>query len=343
MWKKVKLSVLIVLIFQQLGSAQDPQFSQFYAAPLYLNPAFAGSSGLARVGLNYRNQWPSLNTNFVTYSAYFDYFFEDFNSGVGLILTSDREGLAGLQAHSAGLQYAYQLRLTDKLTFRPGFQAGVTMKNINFNDLVFESQINPMTGFDPDLVSGEVGFGSNVFYVDLAAGGLFYSQDFWFGGAVHHITEPNQSFADEGVSPLPMKISFHGGYKIPIKTSYNNRNVFGEIREISLTPTAQYKYQGQFDQLDVGLYFTYEPLVIGAWYRGIPFKTINGFPNNESAIVLVGLSKDNLNIGYSFDYTLSELGIASGGAHEISLRYEFFLGNPRRPAKNVRRIPCPKF
>ena len=46
--------------------AQDPQFSQFYAAPLYLNPAFAGSSELARVGINYRNQWPAMPGNFVT-------------------------------------------------------------------------------------------------------------------------------------------------------------------------------------------------------------------------------------------------------------------------------------
>jgi type IX secretion system PorP/SprF family membrane protein len=135
----IKATIIFYCIFYQQVSAQDPQFSQFYAAPLYLNPAFAGSSGLTRVGINFRNQWPSLNANFVTYSAYFDHFFEDYNSGVGLILLSDREGLVGLQSHSAGLQYAYQLRLTENLTFRPGIGVAAATKNLNFNNLVFES------------------------------------------------------------------------------------------------------------------------------------------------------------------------------------------------------------
>ncbi|MGM0478992.1 MAG: type IX secretion system membrane protein PorP/SprF, partial [Bacteroidota bacterium] len=34
--------------------AQDPQFSQFYANPIYLNPAFAGSHGCPRFAANYR-------------------------------------------------------------------------------------------------------------------------------------------------------------------------------------------------------------------------------------------------------------------------------------------------
>jgi type IX secretion system PorP/SprF family membrane protein len=338
----IKITIIFYCIFYQTASAQDPQFSQFYAAPLYLNPAFAGSSELTRVGINYRNQWPSLNANFVTYSAYFDHFFEDYNSGVGIILLSDREGLVGLQSHSIGLQYAYQLRLTDNLTFRPGMNGSAVSKNINFNNLVFESQINPLTGFDPNLISGEEGFHNSVFYLDFGVGGMFYNSNFWFGGSVFHLTQPNQSFAGDGSAALPMKISIHGGYRIPIEVP-NNTFAFGEIREVSVTPTAQYKAQGEFDQLDLGLYFTYEPLVLGLWYRGIPFKQLNGFPNNESMIFLVGLSRNRLNIGYSFDYTLSQLGIASGGAHEVSIRYEFFTGDPRRPSKNVRRIPCPKF
>lgn len=342
MLRITKLTIVFFCIFCIPAFSQDPQFSQFYAAPLYLNPAFSGSSGLTRVGLNYRNQWPSLNANFVTYSAYIDHFFEDYNSGVGLLLLSDREGLVGLQSHSIGLQYAYQLRLTENLTFRPGVVISGANKNINFNNLVFESQINPITGYDPSLPSGEEGYNNNVFYFDIGLGGLFYSENFWVGGSVHHLTEPDQSFSDEGIAALPMKISIHAGYRIPIQTARNSY-FFDGLREISFTPTMQYKAQGEFDQMDVGMYFTYEPLVLGVWYRGIPFKPFEGFPNNESAIVLVGLTRNRLNIGYSFDYTLSQLGIASGGAHELSLRYEFFTGDPRKPAKNVRKIPCPKF
>ncbi|MGB5929648.1 MAG: type IX secretion system membrane protein PorP/SprF, partial [Cyclobacteriaceae bacterium] len=77
MRKIVFLLLLIVGILPE-SIAQDPQFSQYYAAPLYLNPAFTGASGQGRAGLNYRNQWPSIDANFTTYSAYADYYFDDY-------------------------------------------------------------------------------------------------------------------------------------------------------------------------------------------------------------------------------------------------------------------------
>ncbi|MEM8895922.1 MAG: PorP/SprF family type IX secretion system membrane protein, partial [Bacteroidota bacterium] len=87
--------------------AQDPQFSQYYAAPLYMNPALAGINQQGRAGVNYRQQWPSIPASFETFSAYIDYNFEDYNSSGGLIVTNDREGLAGLNSTTIGLQYAY--------------------------------------------------------------------------------------------------------------------------------------------------------------------------------------------------------------------------------------------
>ena len=104
-----KLMVLLVVLMLSAGetvTAQDPQFSQFYAAPLYLNPAFAGSTGQARVGANYRNQWPAIDANFNTISAFADFYIENKNSGVGVIINKDREGLLGLQSISIGLPSA---------------------------------------------------------------------------------------------------------------------------------------------------------------------------------------------------------------------------------------------
>jgi vacuolar-type H+-ATPase catalytic subunit A/Vma1 len=52
---------------------------------------------------------------------------------------------------------------------------------------------------------------------------------------------------------------------------------------------------------------------------------------------------DVLNIGYSYDYTISQLGPGSGGAHEISLVYSWPIRNPRKPAKEKMMVPCPEF
>ncbi|MFT4523977.1 MAG: hypothetical protein ACI85F_000118, partial [Bacteroidia bacterium] len=66
----IALFTLVVVVGSVEESlAQDPQFTQFYANPLYLNPAFAGSKRCPRVVMNYRNQWPAISGTFVTYSA----------------------------------------------------------------------------------------------------------------------------------------------------------------------------------------------------------------------------------------------------------------------------------
>ena len=341
MLKSYIVIFLMILGLAMKVEAQDPQFSQFYAAPLYLNPAFAGSAELARVGINYRNQWPSYPTNFVTYSAYFDYYFDEYNSGLGILLMSDVEGLAGLKSNSVALQYSYQIRITDSWIFRPGLEGSYMMQNVDKGNLIFGDQIDYDGQFkditDDDIINND--FRNN--YFDFGAGGLFYSDRFWFGFAAHHLLTPANSLI-EGESELDIKYSAHMGYKILLPTS-TNFSYPGGFRDISITPTMQYKLQGQFSQLDAGLYFTYEPFVFGTWYRGLPFKPLDGISNHESLIFLVGVSTNGLHIGYSFDYTLSNLGIATGGAHEVSIRYEFFLGDPRKPPKHVRQIPCPKF
>ena len=137
MYRILLLSCVLMLMLNGAVTAQDPQFSQFYAAPLYLNPALTGATNQARAGINYRNQWPAIDANFTTLSAYFDYFIEDKNSGVGMIITRDREGLAGLQSISLGLQYSYELQITNYIGFRPGVQVAVYNRDVNFDKLTF--------------------------------------------------------------------------------------------------------------------------------------------------------------------------------------------------------------
>ncbi|MBX7095951.1 MAG: type IX secretion system membrane protein PorP/SprF, partial [Flavobacteriales bacterium] len=72
--------------------AQDPEFTQFFSNPLYLNPAFAGSKRCPRITLNYRNQWPALSGTFVTTSASYDQHVESIYGGIGLLVTNDKAG-----------------------------------------------------------------------------------------------------------------------------------------------------------------------------------------------------------------------------------------------------------
>lgn len=325
--------------------AQDPQYSQYYAAPLYLNPAMAGGELTGRVGFNYRNQWPSIDAQFTTFSAYYDTYLPDYNSGIGIHVMQDTEGAAKLRSTTISALYSYELKIGESAYFRPGFQASYIRREIGFyENLVFANQINPSDPFGPTLPGSDIpGLGDPIGMLSLSVGGLFFTENLWAGFSAHHVNEPNQSFI-EGISPLPMKLSFHAGYRIDLGEG-SMRGDFTHMRKKrSFTPTINYKRQGPFEQLDLGAYFYIEPIVFGLWYRGLPYKPVEQQSNRDAIVMMFGVNLlSGLNIGYSFDYTVSQLGIQSGGAHELSLSWTLPNQYQGKPTRRDTVLPCPKF
>jgi len=315
--------------------SQDPQFSQFYAAPLYLNPAFAGTASQSRIILNYRDQWPSITGSYVTYSGSFDHNLDIYNSGVGILFTTDKSGSGSLVSTDINLLYSYKIYLSKEIIFKPGLQFGYTFRDINYNELKFSSS------FENDGSTGsyinQYAEATKVNYADISTGFLLYSKHFWLGAAAHHLNTPNQSLL-KAESTLPIKTSVHAGANIPIK----NTN-----RPSTISPVILYKAQGKFDQLDVGGYFHYDPVMFGVvWYRGLPFKHYKkGYPNHDAVVLLLGFKYEHFIMGYSYDITISKLAPSTGGSHELSLSYEFDprRDKTRRPKRKDHIIPCPAF
>src|SRR5438034_6204383 len=102
--------LLTILSLLAIGTvdlmAQDPEFTQFYANPLYLNPAFAGTARCPRICLNYRNQWPNISGTYITYSASYDQHFDKLAGGLGLLVTNDKAGQGTLTTTNASLMYS---------------------------------------------------------------------------------------------------------------------------------------------------------------------------------------------------------------------------------------------
>lgn len=341
-----KIFVIFFCVMSLAVQAQDPQYSQFYASPLYLNPAFAGSAFAPRAIVNYRNQWPALSANFITSSFSFDYYFDKVNSGGGLLVTNDAQ-FSNLRSLDIGLQYAYQLKINDDLFVRAGLQASSVTRSANFYSLTFGDQLSNRGPNGQPTLDPVANVGPQVKYFDFSSGILAYSRQFWAGLAVHHINRPDQSFISNEISRLPMKISVQAGYKIHLADYAVGNGLGSQIdREVSISPAILYKRQGKFDQLDAGVYFTYEPLVLGLWYRGIPIRQYKpGINNHDAAIVLIGYRQDALSVGYSYDATISTLGFASGGSHEISIAYQFdniIKQKKHRPYKK-KELSCPRF
>lgn len=299
--------------------AQDPEFTQFYANPLYLNPALAGNKICTRAGVNYRAQWPGIYGTYSTVGVSVDKLAYKVKGGIGLVMMNDRAGKGTLNTTGVGLIYAPMVPLNKHSSISAAIQVGYWQKALNWNKLVFGDQIDPQDG--AIFTTQEIPGLSRVGNFDLAAGMVFNSDHFFAGAAVHHILEPNESFLG-GNSPLPRKYTVHAGGIIPLsKGRYED--------ESFISPNLMYRQQGDFKQLNLGMYVKKGSIVGGLWYRG-----------RDAFIVLLGIEAGHARIGYSYDVTVSKLTNASAGAHEISLGWQFSC---KPPTKKYRPGICPSW
>ena len=109
-------------------SAQDAEFTQFYASPIFLNPAFAGTHMCPRITLNHRNQWPGVPATFVTNAFSYDQHIDGLHGGLGLMVVNDRMANS-LQNNRVSAVYSYQMKLSRKFSVRVGFESTFWQKS----------------------------------------------------------------------------------------------------------------------------------------------------------------------------------------------------------------------
>jgi type IX secretion system PorP/SprF family membrane protein len=337
--KKILSVFLVSVSLVSVLNAQDPNFSQFFASPLTLNPALTGKfDGVYRIAGNYRNQWPTFNNAFVTKTASIDFgilknrLAEIDQLGVGIIGITDRAGDGVLVTNGAGLSVAYHKGL-DEDGFNQigaGFQGTYTNKRLDVTKVYFEDELTPL-GFVPGT-TGEVFANNqiNVSYFDVNAGILYNGStngynNYYLGVSMYHINKPKESFKG-GEYLLAARTTFQAGGKIPIG-SYNALHV-----------AATHSIQAKAHNTVFGGTFSYSVnndeenptnVYIGAWYRF-----------NDAAIPYIGLEFSGLQIGVTYDANTSSLksGTNSKGGMEISLIY---IKKPSDP--NAKRLNCPRF
>ncbi|MFM6935673.1 MAG: type IX secretion system membrane protein PorP/SprF [Flavobacteriales bacterium] len=318
-FKNLILLGFFYVSFQSL--AQDPTFTQFYSNPVYLNPALAGSSGCPRVALNYRNQWPQLTGNYITYAAAYDQYAKNLSGGIGLMAMHDQQGQGTIQTSMIAGTYSYYLKVNRKFRIMFGGQAAYFQKYLDWSKLTFGDMIDPRRGFIYQTGDVPRGNGYHGFF-DVSAGMVGFTKNFYFGVAAHHLNRPDESMI-LGESRLPIRITGHMGATIKIgqRGRYSSNTM--------LMPNVIYQYQNGFQQFNIGAYLKYESFTIGAWYR-----------NRDAFIVSLGLTTDKFRIGYSYDLTVSQLGGITGGSHEISMGINLKC---KKTIKDFRRISCPSF
>ena len=322
-----------------LTHAQDPNFSQFFVSPLTLNPALTGKfDGLLRVAGNYRNQWPSINNAFTTYTASVDggvlkHRIPEFDQfGVGVLALSDKSGNGVLQHNFLALSTAYHKALDENGYHQIGlgFQGTYVSKLLNVAGLHFEDMLRSdgFTGITSEDFSGKNKL--SVSYVDVNLG-LFYngttdgSNNFYVGSSMYHVGRPKESFK-EGQYLLEPRLTIQAGGMMPL----------GEYNGVHFS--AMHSRQANAVNTQIGgaymLNLNTDPssptnLYVGTWFRF-----------GDAVIPYVGLEFGEFRLGASYDVNVSGLKPASNmrGGAEFSLIY---IKKPTDP--NAKKLNCPKF
>jgi type IX secretion system PorP/SprF family membrane protein len=331
MIRKATIVLMLLLgVFSAYG--QEVQFSQFYTQVLSLNPAFSGATKQYRFTSGYRNQWPELPQAFVTYTASFDAFVPELNSGFGIVLLKDKAGSGALSQSRVNLSYSYVFKLTKEISVRPAVSFGYYQRGVDSGSLIFGDQL--LRGTDRSSVEQ---LEQQKGFFDASAGGLVYSKNIWVGFSALHLNKPNESLLNE-ISNLPTFYSLHFGGRLVIE-----KDRFDEVLK-AFWLAVNMKAQNENVQTDIGVYAEFSPVIFGLWYRGIDWKQSNedAFYNTRDAIIpMVGFRHLGLTVAYSYDITISDMSGATGGSHEIGLVYEFI--DPRPKKRRYRIIPCPAF
>lgn len=316
------ISFLMFMAFSFVGLSQDLEFTQFYANPLYLNPAFAGSHGCPRVSMNYRDQWPGLSGSYVSYSAGYDQYISSISGGIGVLLVNDVQAKT-ISTTSGSLIYSYHTELNRKWTLLFGAKTTWVQKSLDWSKLTFGDMIDPRKGFVYTSGDKPSNGNSNGFF-DISSGFVVFSKSFNLGVAANHLTQPNESMIGSQEDPLPMRFTGHASANIPVgKTSKYTSST-------TIMPSVIYTYQNGFSQLNIGTYVKYSNMTFGAWYRSL-----------DAFILTIGVNTGTFRVGYSYDVTASKLNNGvSGGSHEVSLGINF---NCKPKAKKYRTISCPSF
>lgn len=347
MKKTTKLTLIttsVLAMCVQVASAQDIHFSQFYNAPLQVNPANSGAfNGDERGIVNYRNQWksPTVNSPFKTMAASFDMPFlkkkwkNDF-LGFGLFMYSDKAGDSKMGTAQVNLSVANHLKVNKNNMFSVALQAGFAQKSVSAANLKWGDTYVDGNTWNPtsDRAAKNVGKG----YADFSVGGLWtYSKregfstsnnsfKFNIGASYNHLTKPDAGFYRTDNVNQKLMVNVNAVFGVP------NSN-------LAILPSVFYQMQGPNSEILPGALLRYS-LIESSKYTGRKKETalsVGGhYRLKDSFIAAVLLEYSNYAMGISYDVNTSDLRTASSfkGGFELSLRY--INPNPFRSVSSAR-------
>jgi type IX secretion system PorP/SprF family membrane protein len=302
------ITLTFCFAFNLLLQAQDPHFTQHFSTGIYNNPAFTGSAGKARLNAAYRNQWPKIAGNYQTSFLSFDISKEKLPFDIGLYSMYDRAGGGTLNTTQLGVSLGRSFRIFKNVSIRLGISGALVSRALDVSKLTYGDQIDSRFGFVYQT-NEDLAFYKRANFINLNAGFILNSNRFLLGYSVSNLNEPNPSISFKP-DTLPMRHTVQGALRI-------NMNDIENLSGFYLS--AFYSKQKDFSSFLPGLIYRYKFIRAGLACR---YK--------DAYIVNAAYSGKKLNIGYSYDYTVSKLTNQTGGSHEITINWTFGKLNEKR-------------
>jgi len=310
--KIISLSVLCIIATLRVNAQIDPHFSQYYANPLWLNPALTGvMDGDYRVTVNAKQQWGSVSNAYVTTGASFDVA-PTKNLSFGALVLDQSAGAVSYNYLNALASAAYRIQFgragLNMINF--GIQAGILNKSFDPTKVTTGSQFNSGSGLDGGLPTNETFASSNTLVPDVNAGVMYFDGsgdkriNTFLGVSANHLTRPVDRFIGDNIR-IPIRLSVHGGARIKVTDL------------LDITPNGLYMRQGTARETSLGAYANYyinrdTDLMFGSNYR-----------KDDAAIAYVGMHVKNFAFGLSYDFNTSNLSRATGSQGGLELSISF--------------------
>lgn len=244
--------------------------------------------------------------------------------GLGAYLIRDELG----PLVSSGLNASYSFHLNvgengSKLGI--GVQGGFLQRSIN-TVWIYRDVIDPLIGpaeANYSAATGTATLGAGLFYRHMDSDG---NERFFAGLSGLDLLEPSieNLTLTPGInsdSRVPRTFYFTGGYRFYLNAAEGSY----------FMPSLLARTDGSSFQMDLSTYFKYKVLTLGLNFRGLTQK--NGRSIGESFGFILGSDlSDRSFMGYSYDYTLSNLGInGDASSHELVFTYRFGNASGFRP------------
>lgn len=288
------LTLCFILIGLGTTAQQLPQFSQYMFNQYAFNPAYSGVNPSWEAITNNRYQWVGITDAPRTFTLSAQGPLKRENMALGGYVYTDNVG----PTRRLGFQtsYAYHVRLNDEINLSFGISIGFNQWMLDADkittyhqgDFYFSNGLLKSTDMD-----GKFGF-------------YMYHADWYFGASVEQLLHNKLTFSSTQTSSesfMEDHFNVHGGYTFHLSDDWD------------LDPSALLKIGLPAPlKFDIGLRATYKKSI---WFGG-------GFRTNDAAYALIGYCyKNQLKIGYSFDFTTTDLRNYNSGTHELMLGFVF--------------------